>query len=230
MDEHSQKDLSRGKALCAGPRRPFTEEEIKIMRDFFDDPIRSQNHKAWRDRALFYILCLTGFRGHEVACMRWDYCFNFEKGSFRECIFIPRRYTKGARATRRVWSSSQLKYELAQWKMRWPMVYGRLPTREDLVVSSIKRDKAKRPLAPETLWRIIRKDIFDKACKDPRFDPTFIGVHSCRKFAISKRFKITKDAFDAAKFAGHAHPQTTMRYISGPNPEEENQIAKRMRI
>lgn len=199
------------------------------MKRYFDDPSRLEDHKAWRDRILFYLLVLSGYRGHEIAAMRWKHCYNFKRDAFREAIFLPRRMTKGARAVRAVWVPQQLRNELVLWKARYGYVYGADPGPDSVLISSVRKNKGRR-LTPESLWRIVKRDIYDKACVGPEFDDTFIGVHSGRKYAVNKRYRLTHDAADACRFAGHAQPETTMRYISSFSREQEEELGERMHI
>lgn len=223
-------DDSKVKPLCSGPRRPFTKLEIQRMKDYFEDPTRMNNPKAWRDRILFYLIVITGFRGHEIGSMKWKNCYNFNKACFRESMWIPKRHMKGAHAVRVIWMSQQLKRELQLWRQRYRDWFGVHPEPDDYVVTSVRKGARAGPLCGEHIWRILKRDVYATACGGPEFDDTHIGVHSGRKYAISRRYELTNSSIDAARYAGHRHPETTMRYIAGPSSEEEQKIAEQLTV
>lgn len=220
---------ARVRNLGSAARRAFTEEEVRLIKAYLDDPGRREDSKAWRDRILFFLGVLTGYRGHEISRMRWEACYNFKRGCLRQSIHVPRRYMKGARKTRTIWMPDQLRSELALWLPRYEQIYGHKPHRKDYVLSNVRKGKGRR-MSPAHMYRVIHDDLYCRACVGEGFDDTLIGVHSMRKYAVNKRYSLTGSAADACRYAGHAQPDTTMRYISNISREQEEELARNMHI
>lgn len=184
--------------------RPLTGDEIADVRDSFGGMF------AARDRAMFMLGVMAGFRISEILSLRIKDVMRH--GKLLDRITVERRYMKGKKQSRTVPLHSIAKEALESWILQ-------MDTSSPNTYVFQSRKGKNRPISRVQAHRILA-EVFDSLELDGK-----LGTHVMRKtFANNVHQKLGHDIFKTQRALGHRNIGTTVKYLAFTESEIDDAI------
>lgn len=208
--------------------RCFTEGELEQIKDFFNNC--EFNPQNLRNRIIFYLGILTGFRIQEICQISVEMVYDIKTREILESVKLPRRFLKGQIKSRTIHINEQLKDELNNFFKNYSFIYGKHPEKKDLIISSTTKFKGVNliPFNPSNANRILINQIYIPACQKRGVN---ISTHSLRKTFAQKIYESSNhDIFAVKEMLGHANVSTTQKYLGLLNEEKKTDLVNSIKI
>lgn len=184
--------------------RPLTADEVADVRNSFGGTY------AVRDRALFLLGVMAGFRVSEMLSLRLRDVLRH--GKITDRITVERRYMKGKKQSRTVPLHDIAKEALQEWVDQLGKT-----SPQSFVFRS--RKGPNKPISRVQAHRILSA-IFESLEL-----PGKLGTHAMRKtFANNVHQKLGRDIFKTQKALGHRNISTTVKYLAFTENEIDDAI------